>query len=80
VVLLKILRGNLKAVEQNAGVARVDFRRGKRIDDLRDGSLDGAAILKDGDFDCIVPYILGLCGFAAEAGVEVAKRGIADSG
>jgi hypothetical protein len=43
-VLREIEAGDLKAVEEEAGAARVDFVGGDALQDLADGGLDGGAV------------------------------------
>ena len=40
--------GNLDAVEEGGGSSSVEFSHGERVDDGREGALDGVAILKSG--------------------------------
>jgi hypothetical protein len=43
--LWEIHAGGLKAVEQDAGAARVEGAGGEMLDDQADGKLDGGAVL-----------------------------------
>ena len=49
-----ILRGDLKAVEEEAGAAGVEFRGAERTKNPREGQLDGTAIFEEGKLDRLI--------------------------
>ena len=77
-VVRDILRGDLEAVEKEAGTTRIEFRGGKGVEDLGKGDLDGAAVLQDRELEWLILAAALLSGKAVEAGVEVAIRRAAE--
>ncbi len=59
----KVERGDLKAVEEEAGTAGVDLVAGDALEDLADAELDGGAVFGEGE----VEYTLG-GGFGGRSG------------
>ena len=69
-----VLRGDLEAVEEQAGAARVEMGGAEGVEDLGEGELDGAAVFQYGEKEGLT------CGDAlpqallVKPGVEVAIR------
>lgn len=85
-VLLQVLGGDLKAVEEQAGAARVDVMGGDAVEDFAEGELDGAAVFGVGKLEYLLmecaaaafPVWEGLAGFLVEvAEIVTAKAGAA---
>jgi hypothetical protein len=45
---IDVLRGNLKAIEEETGAAGIEFRGAERAENPEEGYLDGTAIFEDG--------------------------------
>jgi hypothetical protein len=76
-VVRDILRGDLEAVEKEAGTARIEFRGGKGVEDLGKGDLDGAAVLQHRELEWLFLAAALLRSKTMETGVEVAIGGAA---
>ena len=70
----EVERGDLEAVEEEAGAAGVELIAGEAVEDLADGLLDGGAVFGDGEGEgCGVVLALGeVDGGEGLAGVEAA--------
>jgi hypothetical protein len=77
-VVRDILRGDLEAVEEEAGTTRIEFGGGKGVEDLGKGDLDGTAVLQHRELEWLILAAGLLSGKAVEAGVEVAIRRAAE--
>lgn len=66
-------RGNLKAVEEKAGLLGIDAGTGEGVEDLGESQLDRGAIFKDGELErCVFGLGFGFGGLVY-AGMEVAE-------
>lgn len=72
-IAVDVLGGDLEAVKEEPGAARVEFGGAQGVQDLGKGHLDGAAVFEDGELERLVG-VWGLFGFpTVKARVEVAK-------
>jgi hypothetical protein len=76
----EVVRGDLEAVEDEAGAARVDGVCGDAGDDVADGELDGGTVLDEGDWDDGAELVAGGARAGASVGVVVVAEGLAAEG
>jgi hypothetical protein len=75
---IDVLRGDLEGIEQQAGAAGVEAGVEQGAGDLGERDLDGGSIFEQRDLDVARHGAAGF-GRDADAGVKVAKGGVAES-
>jgi hypothetical protein len=68
-----VLGGDLEAVKEEPGAARIELTGAEAVEDLGEGELDGAAVFEDGKLERLVGGLAFLSGATVHARVEVAK-------
>jgi hypothetical protein len=68
-----VLGGDLEAVEEEPGAARIEFGGAERVEHIGECELDGAAVFEDGKLERLVGGLGLLGGATVDACVEVAK-------
>jgi hypothetical protein len=71
--------GDLEAVEEQAGVPRVELFGGEALEDESDGGLDGGAVFGEGELERVVGLGLGATGATASGVVVVAEVFVAQA-
>jgi hypothetical protein len=68
-----VLGGDLEAVKEEPGAARIELSGAEAVEDLGEGELDGAAVFEDGELERLISGLAFLSGVTVHTRVEVAK-------
>jgi hypothetical protein len=68
-----VLGGDLEAVKEEPGAARIELTGAQAVEDLGEGDLDSAPVFEDGELERLIGGLGLLSGTIVQARVEVAK-------
>jgi hypothetical protein len=68
-----VLGGDLEAVKEEPGAARIELTGAEAVEDLGEGELDGAAVFEDGELERLISGSAFLRDATVHTRVEVAK-------
>jgi hypothetical protein len=72
-VAFDVLGGDLEAVKEEPGAARIELTGAQAVEDLGEGELNGAAVFENGELERLISGLAFLRGATVHTGVEVAK-------
>jgi hypothetical protein len=68
-----VLGGDLEAVKEEPGAARIELTGSQAVEDLGEGELNGAAVFEDGELERLISGSAFLRDATVHTRVEVAK-------